>query len=35
LYQSLGFQSIGVVPRAIRVDHDYFDQAQMWLPLTM
>jgi ribosomal protein S18 acetylase RimI-like enzyme len=35
LYQSLGFQPIGVVPRAIRVDHDYFDQAQMWLPLTM
>jgi ribosomal protein S18 acetylase RimI-like enzyme len=35
LYQSLGFQSIGVLPRAIRVEHDYFDQAQMWLPLTM
>jgi ribosomal protein S18 acetylase RimI-like enzyme len=33
LYQSLGFQSIGIVPRAIRVAHDYFDQEQMWLPL--
>jgi GNAT superfamily N-acetyltransferase len=34
LYQACGFQSIGVVPRAIRVADDYFDQAQMWLPLT-
>jgi ribosomal protein S18 acetylase RimI-like enzyme len=33
LYQSCGFQSIGVVPRAIRVGPDYFDQALMWLPL--
>jgi ribosomal protein S18 acetylase RimI-like enzyme len=33
LYQSFGFQSIGVVPRAIRVGSRYFDQAQMWLPL--
>ncbi len=33
LYQALGFQSIGIVPRAIRVQNDYFDQEQMWLPL--
>jgi ribosomal protein S18 acetylase RimI-like enzyme len=33
LYESFGFESIGVVPRAIRVQDDYFDQAQMWLPL--
>lgn len=32
LYQSLGFQSIGVLPRAVCVAGDYFDQAQMWLP---
>ncbi len=33
LYQALGFQSIGIVPRVIRVQNDYFDQEQMWLPL--
>jgi GNAT superfamily N-acetyltransferase len=34
LYQSLGFQSIGVWPRAICVAGQYIDQVQMWLPLT-
>jgi ribosomal protein S18 acetylase RimI-like enzyme len=34
LYQFFGFQSIGIAPRAIRVAHNYFDQEQMWLPLT-
>jgi ribosomal protein S18 acetylase RimI-like enzyme len=34
LYQSFGFQSIGVVPRAIRVGDQDFDQEQMWLPLS-
>ncbi|MBE9029086.1 GNAT family N-acetyltransferase [filamentous cyanobacterium LEGE 11480] len=34
LYVSFGFQSAGVVPRAVRVDGDYFDQEHMWLALS-
>lgn len=33
LYASFGFQSIGILPQAVCVDGQYFDQEHMWLPL--
>lgn len=34
LYESFGFQSVGILPRAVCVDGTYFDQEHMWLPLS-